>query len=101
MSESEKLVTGGGVLFALGTVVATPGALLLMEKYAVQPGQFLHKHQHGDWGCLSADDKHENTVSVAHGLRILSSYRLGEADRIWVITEADRSVTTLLLPEEY
>jgi hypothetical protein len=60
----------------------------------------LERHQKGDWGDVPPEDAKENEFSVANGFRILSSYRIGE-HRLWVITEADRSVTTILKPEEY
>lgn len=87
-------------LFPLGQVVATPGALELMDRLAINAADILARHQHGDWGAVPEEDARENQYAVEHGLRILSSYPYGE-DRIWIITEADRSATTLLLPEEY
>jgi len=65
------------------------------------PVQFLERHVCGDWGDLCAEDVAENEYAVAHGLRILSSYTTSAGDRIWLITEADRSATTFLLPDEY
>ncbi len=88
-------------LFPLGQVVATPGALTALEAADVPAIDYLQRHVTGDWGDLCADDVAENRRSVQHGYRILSSYRLPTEARLWVITEADRSVTTLLLPEEY
>lgn len=87
-------------LFTLGQVVATPGALEVLDRQAVNAATLLDRHQSGDWGVVPEEDAQENTLSVTHGNRILSSYLLGE-DRIWIITEADRSLTTLLLPDEY
>ena len=63
--------------------------------------EFLSRHVRGDWGELPREDKDENKLSLEKGFRLLSSYRTIAGDRLWVITEADRSVTTLLLPEEY
>jgi hypothetical protein len=63
--------------------------------------EFLAKHQAGDWGELCEEDIRENDFSVLNGFRILSAYRTRNDVKIWVITEADRSATTLLLPEEY
>ena len=60
----------------------------------------LERHRSGDWGDVSPEDARENEVSVRYGFRILSSYRVA-GERLWVITERDRSVTTFLLPEEY
>lgn len=87
--------------FPLGTVVATPGALRALEESGESPFDFLVRHASGDWGELDEDDKRENELSLIHGFRLLSAYRLRTGEKIWVITEADRSVTTLLLPEEY
>ena len=95
------MATGKNHLFELGQVVATPGALACLEKFGMNALDLLRRHQSGDWGTLTADDKKENELSVKGGLRILSSYPLQGEERIWVITEADRSVTTLLLPSEY
>lgn len=90
-----------GPLFPLGQVVATPGALRVLEERGLSVDPFLARHETGDWGVLSDDDRRENELSVAKGFRILSSYPVGDGERIWIITEADRSATTLLLPEEY
>jgi hypothetical protein len=87
-------------LFQLGQVVATPGALEILDKQAVNASTLLQRHQCGDWGAVPEEDAQENLLSVINGNRILSSYPVG-ADRIWIITEADRSYTTLLLPDEY
>ncbi|MGA2674959.1 MAG: hypothetical protein ABSE99_17225 [Terracidiphilus sp.] len=87
--------------FPLGQIVATPGALAAFERAGDAPAAFLRRHLSGDWGELDAHDRHENELSVAAGFRILSAYRLSDDTRIWVITEADRSSTCILLPEEY
>ena len=88
------------ICFPLGHLVATPGALELLDRMAVNASDLLQRHQRGDWGNVPPEDAEENELSVVNGFRILSSYPVG-TDRIWVITEADRSSTTLLLPEEY
>ena len=89
-------------LFSLGQVVATPGALAALEKAGQGPQEFLSRHVHGDWGDLCEEDRKENQLSLERGFRLLSSYRTNAGDtKVWVITEADRSVTTILLPEEY
>jgi hypothetical protein len=88
-------------LFPLGRIVATPGALAALERAKQPPTSFLARHAIGDWGELEPSDVAENEYSVAHGFRLLSSYRTDAGDRLWIITEADRSATTLLLPEEY
>lgn len=112
--------------FSLGQVVATPGALALLTRHGVAPGTLLSRHVSGDWGQLSVDDARANEDAVKFGDRVLSAYALPVAptggtgkngktgaadkdsndeaatgDRVWVITEADRSSTCLLLPSEY
>ena len=87
--------------FSLGRIVATPGALGVLEEANQNPFEFLERHQAGDWGELREDDKSENEFSLKNGFRILSAYRTLHDVKVWVITEADRSVTTLLLPHEY
>jgi len=87
--------------FSLGRVVATPGALSALEKAEQLPAAFLDRHVNGDWGDVTDADKQENEEAIDHGLRILSAYTTSAGDTIWILTEADRSVTTLLLPEEY
>ena len=87
--------------FFLGRTVATPGALTALEQANQSPFEFIEKHQTGDWGKLCEEDKRENEFSVRNGFRILSAYRTRNEVKIWIITEADRSVTTLLLPHEY
>jgi len=88
-------------LFPLGQIVATPGALAALEKAGQQPQEFLSRHVSGEWGELEEQDRRENQFSLEHGFRLLSSYRTSADEKIWLITEADRSVTTILLPEEY
>ena len=84
----------------LGQVVATPGALKLLEDAGKDPFDYLARHASGDWGDLCTFDRHQNEIALREGLRVFSSYET-TAGRCWVITEADRSVTTILLPEEY
>lgn len=88
-------------LFPLGQIVATPGALEALEHAAINTMDLIQRHQSGDWGNVPPDDAEENLRSVENGWRILSSYPISEDQNLWIITEADRSVTTLLLPEEY
>jgi hypothetical protein len=88
-------------LFPLGQLVATPGALSALEKAHQSPMFFLTRHAEGDWGELDPDDIKENEYSLEHGFRLLSSYSTTAGEKLWIITEADRSATTLLLPEEY
>lgn len=86
--------------FPLGAVVATPAALGLLQAHEVSPADLLARHQAGDWGEVPVEDARANVAAVAAGLRILSCYRVG-GERLWIITEADRAATTLLLPSEY
>ncbi len=87
-------------LFPLGQVVATPGAVKLLEEAGKDPCLLLARHRSGDWGDLDTYDRQENVLALKHSWRIVSSYPVGEKC-IWIITEADRSATTILLPEEY
>ena len=87
--------------FPLGRIVATPGALQALEEAKESPGIFLKRHVTGDWGELDEEDRRANEESIVHGFRLLSAYTLSNGTRIWIITEADRSSTTLLLPSEY
>jgi len=87
--------------FELGQIVATPGALAALKKAGQQPGEFLTRHVNREWGDLDEEDRKENEYSLEHGFRLLSAYKTNAGDRLWIITEADRSVTTLLLPDEY
>jgi hypothetical protein len=87
--------------FSLGRIVATPGALEAVQEANQNPFEFIQRHQSGDWGELCAEDIRENEFSVRNGFRILSAYRTLHDVKVWIITEADRSVTTLLLPHEY
>ena len=87
--------------FELGQIVATPGALAALKKAGQQPGEFLTRHVSREWGDLDEEDRKENEYSLEHGFRLLSAYRTNAGDRLWIITESDRSATTILLPEEY
>ena len=88
------------ICFPLGQIVATPGALALLDRVAVNAASLIQRHQSGDWGNVPPEGAEENERSVVNGNRILSSYTV-LGDRLWIITEADRSSTTLLLPDEY
>jgi hypothetical protein len=88
-------------LFSPGRLVATPGSLALLERTNKSPVEFLSRHLRGVWGDLCQEDKTGNELGLQYGLRLLSSYQVTDTEKIWIITEADRSVTTLLLPEEY
>ena len=91
----------GKARFALGQMVATVGALDALKAAGQRPAEFLARHQGGDWGEVPPEDAAENDRSVEQGFRILSAYKLKTGVKIWLITEADRSATTILLPDEY
>lgn len=88
-------------LFPLGQVVATPAALDALNIDGLLGLELLRRHVSGDWGDLCDEDREENVLSVKEGYRILSAYTLPTGVTVWIITEADRSATTILLPEEY
>ena len=83
--------------FPLGRTVATPGAIAL----GIDLAAYMRRHHCGDWGDLCDEDKQANEDALVHGDRILSHYKLGSSKRLYIITEADRSSTCVLLPEEY
>lgn len=85
----------------LGYIVATPGVLLALADTRETPAKFLARHIVGDWGEVPKEAWRLNDQALDEGSRVLSSYRLSDNTRIWIITEADRSMTTLLLPSEY
>ena len=93
--------------FKLGRIVATPGALAALKETGQEAAHFLALHVSGSWGELDPEDRKANDDAVAHEgdpdrqQRVLSSYLTRNQTKIWVITEWDRSVTTLLLPDEY
>jgi hypothetical protein len=87
--------------FSLGQLVATPGALEALQEAGQSPAVFLEKHIQGDWGEVCDEDKRLNDQALLHGERLLSAYRTVKGVRLWIITEADRSSTCVLLPEEY
>ena len=101
------MVTINQPKFKLGKTVATPGALNALEKAHQSPRLFLKRHLFGDWGELCKEDAQANDDAVDHEgdlkkqQRVLSSYKTSKGDVIWIITEWDRSVTTILLPSEY
>jgi hypothetical protein len=86
--------------FELGGLSVTPGAWRKMQQVEVDVIELLGRHQGGDWSEMDIADAEENEYSVKNGLRILSSYTY-KGVKFWVITEADRSLTTILLPSEY
>ena len=84
--------------FSLGQIVITANAQTNLDPADVQQG--LSRHVRGDWGEVGPEDAKENELSLKEGFRLLSVYRSG-GDRFWIITEADRSVTTVLMPSDY
>jgi hypothetical protein len=92
---------GTAPLFDLGECVATPGALEALAASGESAAAFLDRHIAGDWGTVCPEDRRASDAAVAAGERILSEYRLRSGAVIWVITEADRSSTCVLLPGEY
>lgn len=87
------------VLFPLGQMVMTPGV-----RDGIPPSemlQALRRHARGDWGDLDPEDKQSNDLALKNGSRLLSAYHSKAGEKFWIITEWDRSVTTVLLPEEY
>jgi len=92
----------GAALFRLGRVVATPGALEVLAATRTDPLALLVRHVVGDWGEVPPEDADENESSVLSGRRVVSSYSVGGArEMVWITTEADRSSTCILLPQEY
>jgi hypothetical protein len=89
-------------LFTLGQITATPGAIDLLDRAGINASDLLGRHQCGDWGVVCAADAAENMRALQDGNRLLSAYEIGQRkEKLWIITEHDRSVTTLLLPQEY
>lgn len=86
-------------IFRLGRMVTTPNALQSLTKEDILAG--IQRHQAGDWGCLQASDWEANDHALLQGGRIISAYNALTGTRFWIITEADRSATTVLLPEDY
>jgi hypothetical protein len=89
-------------LFLPGQIASTPGALEALNLASRHsPGEYLRRHLRGDWGIVDAEDWATNNRAVREGTRFVSAYQLETGQRLWLITEADRRVTTFLLPEEY
>ena len=93
-------ITQPNPCFSLGQVVATPAALQALDGLELSPQILINRHVRGDWGDLGAEDLQANTNALSSGDRLLSAYHY-EGTKFWVITECDRSSTTILLPEEY
>lgn len=87
--------------FALGQTFITPGAEEALQIAGQTSIEFLRRHMSCDWGEVSDEDAQENEFSLVEGFRLLSSYHTGKGQQLWIIKEADRSATTILLPSEY
>lgn len=87
--------------FPLGRLMATPGALDALEQAGQSPADFLARHVCGDWGDVGAEDAELNEEALQMGNRLLSAYETSRQTKIWIITEWDRSQTTILCPDEY
>lgn len=88
-------------LFPLGQVVGTPGAVEALQEIGTSPGELLDRHVTGDFGDICEEDLGLNEAAIQDGARIFSVYKVTDDLTIWIITEADRSSTCLMLPEEY
>ena len=100
MGMTQKTTFNQPPLFALGQIVATPAVLEHLEKHGINASDYLNRHVRGDWGEVPKADAAENDFALTRRLRLLSSYTVAK-ERIWILTEADRSVTTMLFPTEY
>lgn len=98
--DEQRSLQAARPLFRLRQIVATRGVLAHIEHHGIAADPYLKRHVCGDWGMVPPEDANANCLAVQHGARILSSYDIA-GKRVWIITEADRSVTTLLFPEEY
>jgi len=87
-------------LFPLGRTYITPGALAVCQSFPMPPDLLFVRHVSGDWSEMSVEDREANQGAITDGSRIFSAYQVG-GERFFVITEADRSSTTILLAEEY
>lgn len=100
-TSAQASTTNSTTCFSLGRVIATQGIAQLAESGTIKPMEYLARHARGDWGDVYQEDWQLNNRSVAGGGRLMSSYKIDECVTLWIITEWDRSVTTLLLPSEY
>ena len=98
-AKRERIENQKGPLFELGQVVSTPGAFEALTREDMTKA--LGRHHRGDWGDVDGEDWQENELSLREGFRLFSVYHAASGTRFWVITEADRSSTCVLLPDEY
>lgn len=94
-----NILTINATKFPLGQIVMTANAADQLDSQAVN--EALIRHASGDWGEVDEHDRKENELSLREGYRLLSVYRSASGLKFWIITEADRSVTTVLMPEDY
>lgn len=93
--------TQHGPRLSIGQPVITPAAQAALDAAGISGVLLLSRHLHGDWGDLPKEDQLQNELALLLGMRVLSSYPLPNGGKIWILTEADRSVTTILLPDDY
>jgi hypothetical protein len=98
-STSSSPRSPGPPLFPSGQIVATPSALDAVSQQEINAA--LSRHLHGDWGNCDPEDAAENELALAEGFRLFSVYQTQAGTKFWIITEADRSATTILLPADY
>jgi hypothetical protein len=91
----------GAARFPLGSLSLTPGAIESLEEAGQQPQEFINRHARLEQGELCDEDHRENLFSVDKVLRLFSAFKTVKGEKLWVITESDRSATTILLPSEY
>ena len=101
VQKKSELARGSSLRFPWGRVLLTPGALEALAKSGQMPDELLGRHSRLEQGELSGEDHQENLFSVDKHLRIFSAFKTAGGVKLWVITEADRSATTILLPNEY
>jgi uncharacterized protein YdcH (DUF465 family) len=97
--KQERIRNVSRPLFELGRVVSAPGALDALTEVDIAAA--LYSHQRGDWGDVCREDWEENELALREGFRLFSVYHTADGTKFWVITEADRSATTLQLPSDY
>ena len=100
-TENDTRTTPSPVRFQLGRIFLTPGAIDALEESGESARTFINRHARLEQGELSDEDFRENLFSVSHQLRIFSAFKTAQGVKLWVISEADRSSTTILLPSEY
>jgi len=101
MSGDKSKLGNKPLSFPLGELYSTVGALSALQRAGQLPSELLDRHQRGDWGDVCAEDWVLNDQAVVEGDRLLSAYKTSLGEKVWIITEWDRSVTTFLLPDEY